>query len=314
MVGRAIRPVRRFAAWFTLADERAATPAQPSTNGRSSGTGRDRRLEEADARAATEIQRLAEELRRVTAENAAIVRLVTQPERSPTEVPAAGLMKELARGPRAEVMRKFGLYKELIRDRAPVVDLGCGQGEFLELAEWVDIAAYGVDTSAEAVEHCRRLGLDAREEDPVQHLAALPEGSLGGVFCAQVVEYLGSEALKEMINAASSALKPGGILIVETLNPGSLSAMRGFWSDPARRRPVSAEELSLLARTAGLVVERIVHSPDPQSAGLRPVEVASSQSEIAGLAAEVNRIVAELNDILYGSHSYTLVAFKPDEG
>ena len=71
------------------------------------------------------------------------------------------------------------------------------------------------------------------------------------------------------------ALRPGGVLILETPNPLSLVvAARNFWLDPTHRRPVHPESLELSFELAGFEpVERVDLRPFPASrapAGDRP--------------------------------------------
>ena len=59
------------------------------------------------------------------------------------------------------------------------------------------------------VAHCR-AGLVADQADALATLEALPDGALGGVFCAQVIEHLTPEALIALVRLAHRKLRPGG--------------------------------------------------------------------------------------------------------
>ena len=74
------------------------------------------------------------------------------------------------------------------REAAPVLDLGCGRGEFLGLLREAGVEARGVDADADMVAFARGEGLDVEQGDALAALEALDEGSLGGIFLAQVVE------------------------------------------------------------------------------------------------------------------------------
>ena len=333
-IGRAIRPARRLAAWFALVDEQRLYPHSPAAREpapRDDGNGRQTareywlRAEAADARLATEVQRLADEVSRVRGENAAILGLISEPspvavggngvgessgKKSKSRVVAtAALGRAIERGTREAVLQRFSTYKELIRDRGPVIDLWCGRGEFLELAEWVDIAAYGVDTNADTVESCKLLGLDTRLEDPVSHLASLPAGSLGGVFCSQRIEYLTPEVLQTLVREVARVLKPGGIVIFETPNPDCLAALANFWGDPARVRPVPAPALAALMRISGLQVTDVLY-PLTERPKLRSLEVDSDDAGLLAVVGQVNGLLADLERSLYGALDYTLVATR----
>jgi O-antigen chain-terminating methyltransferase len=101
------------------------------------------------------------------------------------------------------------------------------------------IPARGVELSAECVAACRLQGLDAETADAFPYLAALPEGSLDGIFCSQVVEHLPPERLPELIRLCASRLAPGGVIAIETPNPECLAIFAThFYLDPTHTRPV----------------------------------------------------------------------------
>ena len=67
------------------------------------------------------------------------------------------------------------------------------------------VTARGVDVNHEMVEVCRARGFDVAEGDALGYLEALPDGALGGLFAAQVVEHLSmlvdERAVEEIQNA-----------------------------------------------------------------------------------------------------------------
>src|SRR5207249_7758287 len=64
------------------------------------------------------------------------------------------------RGERADLRERLGGYVDVFAGLAPVVDLGCGRGEFLELLRERGIEARGVEGNVQAVAVCRGNGLD----------------------------------------------------------------------------------------------------------------------------------------------------------
>jgi O-antigen chain-terminating methyltransferase len=120
-----------------------------------------------------------------------------------------------------------------------VLDIGCGRGEFLEMMRDASIPARGIDLGAEPVAACRLKGLDAEIADVFPYLAALEEGSLDGIFCAQVVEHLPPERLPELIRLCAERLARGGVIVIETPNPECLAIFgTHFYLDPTHTRPV----------------------------------------------------------------------------
>ena len=80
------------------------------------------------------------------------------------------------RGSRDEIRRRLGDYAERFAGCAPVADLGCGRGEFLEVLRERGIAARGVEGNANVVRECREKGLDVAEGDLVDFLRAQARG------------------------------------------------------------------------------------------------------------------------------------------
>jgi O-antigen chain-terminating methyltransferase len=120
-----------------------------------------------------------------------------------------------------------------------VLDIGCGRGEFLEMLRAADVPAKGIDLGEESVATCRHKGLDAEVADLFAYLENLPEASLDGVFCSQVVEHLPPERLPEMVRLCATRLQRNGVLAIETPNPECLAIFAThFYLDPTHHRPV----------------------------------------------------------------------------
>jgi len=298
-----------------------------------------------EARLVPEIQRLRDEVRRIQRENAAIVRLIAGPREAEAAVsevlgrpgddsttpdpqgesPALvlrpngpgsgrrGLFAEVERGSREEIAARVEGYIPYFGKGGAIVDLGCGRGEFLQVAAAHGLEAYGVDSDPEAVASCLELGLDARQEDLFDHLRRVAAGSLGGVFCSQVVEHLPAETLPDLLAEIARALRPGGVAVVETPNPASFAThVHSFWRDPTHIRPVPDVAVAFAARTAGLAVETTVFSSlPPAEERLRSVGVRPSDPDLRVVVDAFNQMAERLNDLLYGYQDYALVLRKP---
>ena len=163
------------------------------------------------------------------------------------------------RGPERVVRDRQQRYLRLIGHRQPVLDLGCGRGEFLEVLRQDGLSAHGVDLDRAMVEHCRSKGLDVSEADVVDHLETLPDASVGVVFASQVIEHLPYPRLLRFLGAARAKLRPAGLLIVETPNPHYPLALRNFWIDPTHQHPLFPEVVLALCRLSGFTGGYIWH-------------------------------------------------------
>lgn len=215
---------------------------------------------------------------------------------------------EAFRGPRPVIEERARGYVGPLAGLAcggPVLDLGCGRGELLAVLAEADVAAYGVDTSAELVAGCRARGLDAHQEDALVHLAGLDERSLGAVTALHLVEHLGADQLLELLALAARALRPGGLLVLETPNPENLVvAASTFYLDPTHRRPLPPDLLAFLVGARGfdeIEVRRLERPEQPRPLGLKPDEGGE------GLAG----VIDALNTHLFAPADYAVLARRP---
>jgi O-antigen chain-terminating methyltransferase len=157
------------------------------------------------------------------------------------------------RGPEEYVKAGQQIYLPDFSGRGNVLDIGCGRGEFLETMREAGVTARGIDLSEESVALCRAKGLQAEVADLFVHLNDLPEASLDGVFCAQVVEHLPPGRLPKMIELCASRLARGGVIAIETPNPECLAIFAThFYLDPTHTRPVPAALLSFYMEEFGI--------------------------------------------------------------
>lgn len=159
--------------------------------------------------------------------------------------------EELFRGPAARVAESQRPYLKLVRGHEPVLDIGCGRGEFLALLADEGISAHGVDSDAGMVERCRTLGVEATLADANGYLDGLQDGALGTVFSAQLIEHLPHAELQRMLELSRRKLRPGGLFIAETVNPHRVSSLKTFWVDLTHQHPIFPEVALALSAIAG---------------------------------------------------------------
>jgi SAM-dependent methyltransferase len=159
--------------------------------------------------------------------------------------------EQLFRGPAERVAELQRPYLTLVGDHQPVLDVGCGRGEFLTLLAGEGIAARGVDSDPGMVARCRALGLDVERGDAVEHLAGLTDRSLGAIFSAQVIEHLPHEQLRRLLELSLRKLAPGGLFIAETVNPHRISSLKTFWVDLTHQHPIFPEVALAICAIAG---------------------------------------------------------------
>ena len=168
------------------------------------------------------------------------------------------------RGSTVEVRSRQKPYVDDFLDAAPVLDVGCGRGEFLGLLREAGVEARGIDADGDMVAYAQGERLDVAQADALGYLEGQSDGSLGGIFAAQVVEHLPPGILFHLLELAAKKLRPGGLLVAETINPLSPLALRSYFADLTHAQPLVPETLALLARQAGFreVELRFLNAPE----------------------------------------------------
>jgi O-antigen chain-terminating methyltransferase len=154
----------------------------------------------------------------------------------------------------------------------PVLDLGCGRGEWLELLRGRGIPAQGVDANPTMVERCQAAGLPVVEGDLVRFLASRPDGSAAAVTAFHVLEHLPFAVWMRVLRESIRVLGKGGVAAIETPNPDNpLVGSSGFYLDPTHLRPIPSQLLTLMMETCGFSRCELLE--------LHPVETPAASSD-----------------------------------
>jgi O-antigen chain-terminating methyltransferase len=225
---------------------------------------------------------------------AAPVTVAAQP--AAAAIPDYFAFESRMRGSTDSIRERQRRYLDDLRAAAPVLDIGCGRGELLGLLREAGVEARGIDADADMAAYARGEGLDVEQADLVEYLGRTPDGSLGGIFMGQVVEHLPGPTLAQSLGLAAAKLRPGGVLIAETINPLSPIALRNYFADLTHAQPLVPETLELLARQAGFAKTEIRFLNEPAERLTEPDDPV--------IAANVRR----LNELLFAPLDYALVA------
>jgi len=163
------------------------------------------------------------------------------------------------------------LDQELAR-QAPILDLGCGRGEFLQLLREAGIDAVGVDLNAEVVNRLQANGFAVIEQDLLAFLES-DSRMFSGAVALQVAEHLTAAQIERMLELVARRLLPGAPLIVETPNPLSPFALGVFHTDATHVDPIPPERMRYSIETAGFEDAKTLFQakiPSDQFAGPDP--------------------------------------------
>ena len=121
---------------------------------------------------------------------------------------------EQFRGSRDEIKQRLRVYLPIIEKQGigsgamPILDVGCGRGEWLELLKEEQLVASGVDSNRVLAEQCRERGLSVVEEDLLSMSVVVSDSSMGAVTGFHIIEHLPLEILIDFLNEAVRILKP----------------------------------------------------------------------------------------------------------
>jgi O-antigen chain-terminating methyltransferase len=212
--------------------------------------------------------------------------------------------EDIFRGQRAEIKERVVEYlprlvaKNIGTPHMPVLDLGCGRGEWLEVLGERGFTGVGVDSNETCVADCRDRNLTVHIADLIEYLQQQPSDTQGVITAFHVVEHLPFRLILNLLNEAVRVLKPGGMLILETPNPANLIVgAHTFYLDPSHVRPLPADLLRFMVESRGFSnVEVLPLHPFP---------------DCYRLEDKSNAAAALLNDLVYGPRDYAVIAERP---
>lgn len=205
------------------------------------------------------------------------------------------------RGTREDILNKLKVYLPFIEQAqvgtpdSPILDVGCGRGEWLELLRESGYTARGIDINRVMLEQCRARKLEVIESDVIAYLQSLPDASLGVVTGFHIIEHLPFEKLIKLFDETVRVIKPGGFAIYETPNPQNIQVGSNlFYIDPTHRNPLPSLTVKFLAQVRGLCNVKVINlNPYPNEMRLVGSEVAE-----------------QFSNYFYGPQDYAIIGYK----
>ncbi|HEY3272890.1 MAG TPA: class I SAM-dependent methyltransferase [Methanocella sp.] len=216
------------------------------------------------------------------------------------------------RSPPDELKKRQSIFLDYFRGCHNVLDIGCGRGEFLELLRDQGIGARGVDTNDEMISLCRSHGLDVEQTEALEYLERSETGSIDGVFMDDVIEHLETHYMLRLLGMIGRRLADGSYFIVKTINPLSLATFTDYYLDVTHVRALHPTALKYMVESAGfgeVEVRFLARVSDRER--LSKFELSPGLNDRERRMAEIyNRNVDILNDLLFGSEDYAVIAKK----
>jgi len=208
------------------------------------------------------------------------------------------------RGTGPDIKDRVSVYLPLIRAAgvgtvaAPVIDLGCGRGEWLDVLRDDGLVGRGCDSNATFVDRCLKWALAVAHQDLFEYLQTLQDASVGAVTCFHVVEHLPFADVIHLLSEMMRVLRPAGLAIIETPNPENLRVGAcDFYLDPTHRNPVPPAMLEYVVRSRGFADVEVIR--------LHPLAALVEEEEGAP------RLVREVDALLQGPRDYSVIMRRP---
>lgn len=222
------------------------------------------------------------------------------------------LFEEKFRGAREDIKERQLNFLEYSKGCKNVLDIGCGRGEYLEILKEYGINAKGIDINVDMAKYCQSKGLNVEKADAIEYLDKLVDKSLDSIFLDQVIEHLEAKYLIKLLELCYKKLKFGYYIVIETVNPLSLTSFANFYMDLSHKKPIHPETLKFMVESVGFrEVEMNFFSPIPDGYKLKKVEISEIIEEKEREMIEVyNYNIEKLNGILYGYQDYAVIGKK----
>jgi SAM-dependent methyltransferase len=181
------------------------------------------------------------------------------------------------RGTEDMIIERLQVYLPYFAERAaglkklPVLDIGSGRGEFLDMLTNAKIKVRGLDINSEMVKRSIKKGFDTVEGDALSYLAKQKRNSFSAVSGFHIVEHIPFPELMKIFNECFRVTANGGIVIFETPNPENLTVgSLNFNYDPSHLKPIPPQLLAFCLEYTGftnieilpLHPEKVTNNPD----------------------------------------------------
>jgi ubiquinone/menaquinone biosynthesis C-methylase UbiE len=155
-------------------------------------------------------------------------------------------------GPRFFV--RTGLMRRMLKGTSGrILDVGCGDGFFLEQLLAMGFGCVGLDVSAQMIERCRRRIPSTRVELVCSTIQTYrPDRLFDAVTCGETLEHINDDV--DVLKHIHRVLKPGGMLVLTV--PIDVALWSEADVDAGHVRRYSKSEIFVKLQKTGFAVQR----------------------------------------------------------
>ncbi len=216
------------------------------------------------------------------------------------------------RGSYEDIYNRLKVYLPLIEEAKtnipslPILDVGCGRGEWLQLLQKSGYSARGIDLNRVMIGQCQEKGLEVIEADVIDYLQSLPDASLAAVTGFHIIEHLPFEVLVKLIDETVRVLASGGLAIFESPNPENLIVGAcNFYSDPTHRQPLFPPTIKFLFEQRGFFDVNLLRLSEHRLEDTLEFVEADNP-----LASKVNPLIQIVKSNFYAAPDFAIISKK----
>ncbi len=142
--------------------------------------------------------------------------------------------------------RSLEFFLRYLQDCESIVDLGCGDGVFLELLQSNNKKVIGVELGDEMIELCRDHSLDVVKGDVVDFMDNRPQ-NYDAYTLLDLIEHLEFETNIHILNK----IPKDSLIIIKTPNTNSILGHQYYLQSPSHKMPYSPFVINKMLERTG---------------------------------------------------------------